>query len=99
MYLGTIVELTDTARPFGNPQHPYAQQLISAMPLPDPEIEKERRRIRLKRRAFLRARSPCWNSVSAIQARRGGSGLRPETARALHGALRCGADAIEDLLA
>lgn len=48
MYLGTIVELTDTARPFGNPRHPYAQQLISAMPLPEPEIEKKRRRIRLK---------------------------------------------------
>ncbi len=48
LYLGTIVELTDTARLFGNPQHPYTKQLISAVPLPDPDIEKKRQRIKLK---------------------------------------------------
>ncbi|PWQ94490.1 ABC transporter ATP-binding protein [Leucothrix arctica] len=47
LYLGTVVELTDTSSLFSNPQHPYTQQLISSVPLPDPKIERKRQRIKL----------------------------------------------------
>ena len=42
LYLGTLVELTTSAKLYDNPLHPYTQALLSAIPIPDPEIEKER---------------------------------------------------------
>ena len=48
MYLGSVVELADRDRLFQHPQHPYTQQLISAIPIPDPVAERQRQRIRLK---------------------------------------------------
>lgn len=42
MYLGNLVELADTDALFENPQHPYTQALLSAVPVPDPEIERAR---------------------------------------------------------
>ncbi len=47
LYLGTIVELTDTHSLFSNPQHPYTRQLISSVPLPDPKVERQRERMKL----------------------------------------------------
>lgn len=48
MYLGRIVEQAPVDQLFANPQHPYTQSLISAIPQPDPRLEKSRKRITLK---------------------------------------------------
>ena len=48
MYLGRIVETTDSRELYSNPLHPYTQALISAVPIPDRAVEKERQQIILK---------------------------------------------------
>jgi oligopeptide transport system ATP-binding protein len=48
MYLGQIVELADAKEIYSEPLMPYTQALISAVPVPDPEIEAKRERIILK---------------------------------------------------
>ncbi|HEY9290968.1 MAG TPA: ABC transporter ATP-binding protein, partial [Microlunatus sp.] len=47
MYLGKFVEYGDIDSVFDNPQHPYTQALLSAIPLPDPVKERTRERILL----------------------------------------------------
>ncbi len=48
MYLGRVVETADRNSIYLNPRHPYTQALISAAPIPDPELEKARPRMRLE---------------------------------------------------
>lgn len=48
MYLGEIVELADGKSIYEDPLHPYSKALISAVPVPDPEIEEKRERIILE---------------------------------------------------
>ena len=48
MYLGKIMEVAEESMLYSNPQHPYTKALLDAAPVPDPEIEKNRKRIILK---------------------------------------------------
>lgn len=48
MYLGRIVETTASKELYNNPLHPYTQALISAVPIPDRAVEKQRQQIILK---------------------------------------------------
>ena len=48
MYLGKIVELTDRDTLYSDPQHPYTEALLSAVPIPDPVVEEQRKRIILE---------------------------------------------------
>ncbi len=47
MYLGRMVELSESEILFKDPQHPYTEALLSAVPVPDPAIEKRRQRVLL----------------------------------------------------
>lgn len=48
MYLGHIVELTASNQLYNKPLHPYTQALLSAIPIPDPDVEDQRERIILQ---------------------------------------------------
>ena len=45
MYYGKLVELASSDELFLHPLHPYTKSLLSAIPMPDPEYEKQRKRI------------------------------------------------------
>lgn len=48
LYLGNVCEITSSEQLYKTPRHPYTQALISAVPIPDPDIEKEKEIILLE---------------------------------------------------
>ena len=48
MYLGRIVEIGAVDEVFGDPRHPYTEALLSAVPVPDPQVERTRARVLLR---------------------------------------------------
>jgi oligopeptide/dipeptide ABC transporter ATP-binding protein len=47
LYLGRVMEMADSHDIYQNPIHPYTRQLISAVPVPDPKIERARKAIKI----------------------------------------------------
>jgi oligopeptide transport system ATP-binding protein len=47
MYLGKIVEVADSVQTYSSPKHPYTKALLSAIPVPDPKIQRGRRLVEL----------------------------------------------------
>ncbi len=46
MYLGKVVEIGESDEVYSNPQHPYSTMLLSSVPIPDPRLSRERKRIK-----------------------------------------------------
>jgi len=47
MYLGKIVEVADSTQTYSNPKHPYTKALLSAIPVPDPKVQRGKRLVEL----------------------------------------------------
>ena len=47
MYLGKIVEVADSVETYSSPKHPYTKALLSAIPVPDPKVQRGRRLVEL----------------------------------------------------
>lgn len=63
MYLRRIVEIAERQQVVSGLRHPYAEALLSALPVPDPEVERHRNRILLEGDVPLAAQSTVGMSL------------------------------------
>ena len=70
MYLGQIVEIADRQTLYEAPRHPYTKALLSAVPIPDPEVEARREHVVLRRGAEPAPPAPGLRLPPALPDRR-----------------------------
>lgn len=64
MYRGKLVELAEADEIYDHPHHPYTQSLLSAIPQPDPDYERNRQRIHFDSAVLKASDNLSWQEVS-----------------------------------
>jgi oligopeptide/dipeptide ABC transporter ATP-binding protein len=105
MYLGRVVEFGPAEQLFQQARHPYTQSLLSAVPVPDPAVERQRRRIVLRgdlpspdnlpSGCFFHTRCPVARDLCSNEA----PGLDPQNDAGQHAACHFPVSSADDLLA
>ena len=97
LYLGRIVEMADRDAIYENPIHPYTRALISAVPIPDPKIERTRQRIKLA--GELPSPMDPGAALRFLQTKRDIAGYMPKLTQPTPGHFVAEHDPLETLLA
>ena len=97
LYLGRIVEMADRDAIYENPIHPYTRALISAVPIPDPKIERTRQRIKLA--GELPSPMDPGAALRFLQTKRDIAGYMPKLTQPAPGHFVAEHDPLETLLA
>ena len=97
LYLGRIVEMADRNRIFDDAKHPYTRSLISAVPVPDPKVERSRKRLKLAGDlpSLMDPRAPLRFLPSKIK--EGDLGYRPQLQEVSPGHWVAEHDAIDEI--
>ncbi|MEI4485793.1 ABC transporter ATP-binding protein [Frigidibacter sp. MR17.14] len=97
LYLGRVVEFADRNRIYESPLHPYTQALISAVPIPDPGVERSRTRLRLP--GELPSPLTPGAQLRFLPSRRADTGYLPRLSEAAPGHYVAEHDSLETILA
>lgn len=73
LYHGRVVELADSDELYSNPIHSYTKSLLSAIPIPDPEVQKLRKRIKFERKEEGLSKPSSGDRRSLISSRKAGN--------------------------
>ncbi|MDJ1009534.1 MAG: ABC transporter ATP-binding protein [Paracoccaceae bacterium] len=96
LYLGQVVELAGRDELYETPEHPYTRSLISAVPIPDPRIERSRTRIRLP--GELPSPLDSGATLRFLPSKRGDAAYRPKLQEVRPGHWVAEHDALETIL-